>query len=158
MKKHISTLMTVLALGIAVVSQFRISGLENEIQQMENRLNNSISMIESNQNAAISHMQEMMEKEASIITYTNFSLGEMNLKNKSFVLSGSVTPKEHQPGKTEAFLTVNETAYPMELSNGSYTVRVDLPLFEEVRVNKVEFRVSVEGKGQNMDVHSVWYT
>lgn len=139
MKKHISTIMTVLALGIAVVSQFRISGLESEIQQMENRLSNSISMMQSDQSAAISHMQEMMEKEASIITYTDFSLGEMNLTNKSFVLNGSVTPKEHQPGLTEAFLTVNETAYPMELTNGSYTVQVSLPLFEEVKVSKVEF-------------------
>jgi len=205
MKKYISTVVTVLALGIAVVSQFRISGLESEIQQMENRLNNSISMIQSNQSAAISHMQEMMEKEASILTYTDFSLGEMNLMNKSFVLNGRLTPKEHQPGITAAFLTVNGTAYPMELTNGSYNVQVNLPLFEDARVSKVEFhegnvvrtetlgeqwspryellprvygrlagsgrgsaangvytwhregeiRVSVEGKGQTIDVHSV---
>lgn len=205
MKKHISTIMTVLALGIAVVSQFRISWLESEIQQMENRLSNSISMMQSNQSAAISHMQEMMEKEASIITYTAFSLDEMDLMNKSFVLNGNVTPKEHQPGLTEAFLTVNGTAYPMELTNGSYTVQVSLPLFDEVNVSKVEFhegdvvrtetlaeqwlpryellpqvhgrlsgsgrgsaangiytwnregevKISVEGKGQNIDIHSV---
>ena len=48
-------------------------------------------------------------------------------------------PKEHQPGVTEAFLTVNEAVYPMELINGAYSVQVDLPLFEEARVDKVEF-------------------
>ena len=205
MKKYISTIVTVLALGIAVVSQFRISGLESEIRQMENRLNNSISMIQSDQSAAISHMQGMMEKEASILTHTEFSLGEMNLPDKNFVLKGSVTPKEHQTELTEAFLTVNGTAHPMELANGAYTVQMQLPIFEEVRVSKVEFhegdavrtetlaeqwtprykllpqihgrltgsgrgsaangvytwhregeiRVSVEGKGQTIDVHSV---
>jgi len=139
MKKHLSTIVTVLALTIAVISQFRISNLQSELQQLENRLNNSISMLQSNQSAAITHMQDLMEKEASILTHTDFSLGEMALADKTFVLSGSVTPKEHQPGVTEAFLTVNGKAYPMELANGVYTIQVDLPLFEEARVDKVEF-------------------
>ena len=139
MKKHLSTIVTVLALAIAVVSQFRISNLQSEIQQLENNLNNSISMLRSDQSAAITHMQDLMEKEASILTHTDFSLSKMNLENKTFVLSGNVTPKEHQPGVTEAFLTVNGTAYPMQLANGIYTIQVDLPLFEEVRVDKVAF-------------------
>lgn len=139
MKKHLSAIITALALVIAVVSQFRISGLQSEIRQLENHLNNSVSMLQSNQSAAISYMQELMEKEASILTNTDFSLGEMDLANKSFVLNGSVTPKEHQPGVTKAFLTVNGKAYPMELNNGVYAVQVDLPLFEEARVEKVEF-------------------
>ena len=205
MKKHLSTIVTVLALAIAVISQFRISNLQGEIRQMENRLNSSISNVQSNQSNAIAYMQQLMEKEASILTHTDFSLGELDLANKTFVLSGSVTPKEHQPGVTEAFLTVNGKAYPMHLANGVYTIQLDLPLFEEARVDKVEFhegdvirtetldkqwspryellpqingrlsgsgrgsaangvytwhregeiRVSVEGKGQTIDVRSV---
>ena len=139
MKKHLSTVVTVLALVIAVVSQFRISNLQSEIQQLENHLNNSISMLQSNQSAALSRMQELMEQEASILTHTDFSLGEMDLADKTFVLSSNVTPKEHQPGVTEAFLTVNGKAYPMQLTNGVYTLQLDQPLFEEVRVDKVEF-------------------
>jgi hypothetical protein len=107
------------------------SQIQSEIQQLENNLNNSISMLRSDQSAAITHMQDLMEKEASILTHTDFSLNKMNLENKTFVLSGNVTPKEHQPGVTEAFLTVNGTAYPMQLANGIYTIQVDLPLFEE---------------------------
>ena len=172
---------------------------------MENRLNSSISNVQSNQSNAIAYMQQLMEKEASILTHTDFSLGELDLANKTFVFSGSVTPKEHQPGVTEAFLTVNGKAYPMQLANGVYTIQLDLPLFEEARVDKVEFhegdvirtetldkqwspryellpqingrlsgsgrgsaangvytwhregeiRVSVEGKGQTIDVRSV---
>ena len=205
MKKHLSTIVTVLALAIAVISQFRISNLQGEIRQMENRLNSSISNVQSNQSNAIAYMQQLMEKEASILTHTDFSLGELDLANKTFVFSGSVTPKEHQPGVTEAFLTVNRKAYPMQLANGVYTIQLDLPLFEEARVDKVEFhegdvirtetldkqwspryellpqingrlsgsgrgsaangvytwhregeiRVSVEGKGQTIDVRSV---
>ena len=139
MKKHLSTIVTVVALVIAVASQFRIANLQSQIQQLENHLNNSISMIQSNQSAALSRMQELMEQEASILTQTNFSLGKMNLANKTFVLSSNVTPKEHQPGVTEAFLTVNGKAYPMQLTNGAYTLQLDLPLFEEARVDKVEF-------------------
>lgn len=139
MKKHLSTIVTVLALVVAVVSQFRISNLQDEIRQMENRFNNSISTLQSNQGAAINHMQDLMEKEASILTHTDFSLGEMDLEDKTFVLNSNVTPKEHQPGVTEAFLTVNGKAYPMKLTNGVYTLQLDLPLFEEVQVDKVEF-------------------
>ncbi|MDO4750325.1 MAG: hypothetical protein Q4A39_05750 [Eubacteriales bacterium] len=140
MKKRLSTVVTVLALVIAVISQFRISALQDEIRQLENHLNSSISIIQTNQSTAISYMEQLMEQEASILTHTVFDLGEMELTDKTFVLRGSVTPKEHQPGVTEAFLTVNGEAYAMELMNGAYTVRVDLPLFEEVRVDKVEFR------------------
>ena len=139
MKKHLSTIVTVLALAIAVISQFRISNLQGEIRQMENRLNSSISNVQSNQSNAIAYMQQLMEKEASILTHTDFSLGELDLANKTFVFSGSVTPKEHQPGVTEAFLTVNSKAYPMQLANGVYMIQLDLPLFEEARVDKVEF-------------------
>ena len=139
MKKHLSTIVTVLALVIAVVSQFRISNLENEIQQLRNHLNSSLSMAQSNQSAAISHMQELLEKEASILTNTEFSLGALNLPERSFTLNGRVTPKEHQPGLTSAFLTVNGESYPMELANGVYTTEIVLPLFEDVQVSKVEF-------------------
>ena len=140
MKKHLSTIVTVLALAIAIVSQFRISNLQSEMQRMENRLNNSISNVQSNQSNAIAYMQQLMEKEASILTHTDLSLGELDLANKTFVFSGSVTPKEHQPGETEAFLTVNGKVYPMELADGNYTLQVDLPLFEEAWIDKVEFR------------------
>ena len=140
MKKHLSTIVTALALAVAVASQFRISGLKSEIHQLENHLNNSISMLQSNQSAALSHMQELMEQEASILTSTDFSLGKMNLADKTFVFKGSVVPKEHQPDVTEAVLTINGKAYPMQLINGTYTVQASLPIFENVQVNKVEFR------------------
>ena len=104
MKKRLMTIVTVLALVIAVISQFRISALQDEIRQLKNHLNSSISIIQTNQSTAISYMEPLMGQEARILTYTDFDLGEM------------------------------------ELMNGAYTVRVELPLFEEVRVDKVEFR------------------
>ena len=205
MKKQLTTIVAVVALVIAVIAQFRISALQDEIRQLRNDLNNNLSMMRSDHSAAISYMEELMAKEASILTDTQFSLGTLNIADRTFMLSGSVTPKEHQPGVTEAFLTVNGKAYPMQLANGVYTIQLDLPLFEEARVDKVEFhegdvirtetldkqwspryellpqingrlsgsgrgsvangvytwhregeiRVSVEGKGQTIDVRSV---
>ena len=205
MKKQLTTIVAVVALVIAVIAQFRISALQDEIRQLRNDLNNNLSMMRSDHSAAISYMEELMAKEASILTDTQFSLGALNIADRTFMLSGSVTPKEHQPGVTEAFLTVNGKAYPMQLANGVYTIQLALPLFEEARVDKVEFhegdairtetldkqwspryellpqingrlsgsgrgsaangvytwhregeiRVSVEGKGQTIDVRSV---
>ena len=205
MKKQLTTIVAVVALVIAVIAQFRISALQDEIRQLRNDLNNNLSMMRSDHSAAISYMEELMAKEASILTDTQFSLGALNIADRTFMLSGSVTPKEHQPGVTEAFLTVNSKAYPMQLANGVYMIQLDLPLFEEARVDKVEFhegdvirtetldkqwspryellpqingrlsgsgrgsaangvytwhregeiRVSVEGKGQTIDVRSV---
>ena len=65
MKKHLSTIVTVLALIIAVISQFRISNLQSEMRQMENRLNNSISTMQSNQSSAIYYMEQLMESQHS---------------------------------------------------------------------------------------------
>ena len=139
MKKQLTTIVAVVALVIAVIAQFRISALQDEIRQLRNDLNNNLSMMRSDHSAAISYMEELMAKEASILTDTQFSLGALNIADRTFMLSGSVTPKEHQPGVTEAFLTVNGKAYPMQLANGVYTIQLDLPLFEEARVDKVEF-------------------
>ena len=112
MKKHLSTIVTVLALVIAVVSQFRISNLQSEMQRMENRLNNSISMMQSNQSAAISHMQDLMEQESSILTHTDFSLGEMNLANKSFL--GNNAKEEPAPSPNSGTqVNGTETFYHM---------------------------------------------
>ena len=74
MKKHLSTIVTVIALVVAIIAQFRISDLQDKIRQLENNLNNNISMMQSNQSNAISYMEQMMEKEASILTDTQFSL------------------------------------------------------------------------------------
>lgn len=139
MNKRLPTIVTVVALLIAIIAQFRISALQDEIRQLRNDLNTNISMMQSNHNNAISYMEQLMEKEASILTDTQFSLGDLNVTDRTFVLRGSVTPKEHQPGVTEAFLTVNGKNYPMELVNGVYTVQLDLPLFEQAKVEKVEF-------------------
>ena len=139
MKKQLTTIVAVVALVIAVIAQFRISALQDEIRQLRNDLNNNLSMMRSDHSAAISYMEELMAKEASILTDTQFSLGALNIADRTFMLSGSVTPKEHQSGVTEAFLTVNGKAYPMQLANGVYTIQLDLPLFEEARVDKVEF-------------------
>lgn len=151
MKKRLTTIVTVVALVIAIIAQFRISALQNEIRQLRNDLNNNLSMMRSDHSAAISYMEELMAKEASILTDTQFSLGALNIADRTFVLSGSVTPKEHQPGVTEAFLTVNGKQYPMELVNGTYTVQLDLPLFEQAKVEKVEFHEGDVVRAETVD-------
>lgn len=151
MKKRLSTIVTVVALVIAIIAQFRISALQDEIRQLRNDLNNNLSMMRSDHSAAISYMEELMAKEASILTDTQISLGTLNIADRTFVLSGSVTPKEHQPGVTEAFLTVNGKQYPMELVNGTYTVQLDLPLFEQAKVEKVEFHEGDVVRAETVD-------
>ena len=151
MKKYLCTLVTVAALVVAIIAQFRISALQDEIRRLRNDLNNSLSRMQSDQNSTLSYMQQMMEKEASILTDTQFSLGGLNVADRTFVLTGSVTPKEHQPDVTQAFLTVNGKEYPMTLANGAYTAELTLPLFEETTVSQVSFREGETVRTETLD-------
>ena len=49
MKKHLSTIVTVIALVVAIIAQFRISDLQDKIRQLENNLNNNARNLDKKQ-------------------------------------------------------------------------------------------------------------
>lgn len=140
MKKYLHKLVTAAALVVAIAAMFKISDLQGELRQLRNELNSSISSLQSSQQNMLSYAQQLMEQEASILAAAQFSLGGMSVADKTCVLTGSVTPKEHQPGVTEAFLTVNGKDYPMELKNGAYEVKITLSLFAGSELERVQLR------------------
>ena len=102
MKKYIPYIAIVAALAVSVMSWFRISNLQDDIRRMENDFNNQLSMMRSQQNAMLSHVDERLQAHASILTRKEFTYGEMDLDKKTVELQVTIIPKEHQPGVTEA--------------------------------------------------------
>lgn len=65
MKKYIPYIAIVAALAVSVMSWFRISNLQDDIRRMENDFNNQLSMMRSQQNAMLSHVDERLQAHAS---------------------------------------------------------------------------------------------
>ena len=155
MKKLIPYITTVASVVLSVFCLLQISNIKDDIRRMENDFNNQLSMMRSQQNAMLSHVDERLQAHASILTRKEFTYGEMDLDKKTVELQVTIIPKEHQPGVTEARLVAGDKEYPMELEDGSYVGSIDLPIFEESAVKQVVFR---EGETVRTETLDWWFT
>lgn len=153
MKKLLPYIATVAALSLSVFCMFQISDLKDDIRRMENNFRSELSVLESNYSNIIALTEQRLEEHASILTRKEFIYGEMDLEKGIVELLTAITPKEHQPGTTEAVLMVDGKEYSMELIDGAYTGTVALPVFEESVVEQVVFREGDTVRTETLDQH-----
>ena len=139
MKKYFWNIVTVICLGLLVICFFRIARLKQEVQNLRNNVNNQIVSLETNMRANISHMEGLLEKEASILSNAEWNYGAYNREDISVEVQCEITPKEYHPETTKAWIVFNEQEIPLELSNGQYVKSLQVPLFEESMISQVMF-------------------
>lgn len=139
MKKHFWNIVTVICLGSLVLCFFRVSWLKKEIKKLQNDVSSQITSLESNMRANISHMEGLLEKEASILSNAEWNYGAYNREDISVEVQCEITPKEYHPETTKAWIVFNEQEIPLELSNGQYVKSLQVPLFEESMISQVMF-------------------
>lgn len=139
MKKNFQNIMIVFML-IALIGCFlQISALKTEIQNLRNNLGNKISNLETNMMNNIGYIEELMEKEASILAKAEWDYGELNTQDYTVEIICHVTPKEYDPDKTAASVIIGGREIAMELQNGEFVGKEKISLFEETLVPKVMF-------------------
>ena len=155
MKKLIPYITAVVSAVLSIFCLFQISNLKDDIRRLQNDLNSQMLMMQSQQNAMLSRVEERLQAHASILTRKEFTYGEMDLDKKTVELQVTIIPKEHQPGVTEARLVADDNEYPMKLKDDSYFGSIDLPIFEESAIKQVVFR---EGETVRTEMLDWWFT
>lgn len=120
MKKYFVNIVAVISLVLLFICRVEIKKLREEVQNLQNQVVNEISSMESNMMYNISQMEEILEKEASILAKSSWNYGEFDKENHKIEVKCSVTPKEYDPEKTKAVITYDGNEVPMELQNGAY--------------------------------------
>ena len=153
MKKRFPTILSAIACVLAIFCLMQISDLENQVNALQNQLDNQDVQFRSQMDAFRSQVQETLEAEASILSSYDWNWAALDQETMTAPLTFTATPKEHSPGVTTAVLVVNDTPYPMTpQDNGSYTLTLDWPLFEEANLQRVTFRENGQERSETLNI------
>lgn len=139
MKNKFLKVITVLLCVAVAVCGYSIYKLNERIDNTSANFNSRITQLQNEIQSIYTNVDQMLEEQTSIISSENFEFGKMNLENHTVELIFTVTPKEYSSEKTKAEIYINSQSYPMTHSNGSFSVIVPIPLFEESKTEKIVF-------------------
>ncbi len=139
MKKNTTTILLILCLVISAASYVKIAALEDNFSNLENSTNNSLRQIENRVNNISHNVYEQLEKQASLITESDWKYLDVDLEQRQVTVQAFVTAKEYHPQRTKASLYCNDTTHPMTLTNGQYIANIPLNLFDTCEITRVQF-------------------
>ena len=139
MKKHISTILTGLALVLLGVTLVQNIELKRQISEMESNLWNRISYVENAVNGITYNIETTLREEAAFLIGDSWSFQNADIEKGMVTAILEVMPKEYHPEKTNATIVLGENEYPMVLENGAFRAEVEVPLFEVSIVDRVLF-------------------
>lgn len=153
MKQNFKNIVLVINTILLVICLVQISDLKTELQNMRHNTGNQISSIMTNLNNSYSYIEDILEKEASIISNAEWEFGAMDIKAGTVELKAYVIPKEYQPEVTQAFFLCGNEKVAAEFTDGKYTVTMEVSLFEDVNIPAVVFKENGIVRTENLDWH-----
>ena len=139
MKKQFPAILAAAACLLLLIALFRIRALENRLDSLQSDLSRQIARVNDNVSDIYGRVADAAAEAASPLAASSFSYGAADTKAQTVELVCTVFPKEYTPGRTEASVTVNGSAYPMALENGGYTATVAVPIAADTTVEGVSF-------------------
>lgn len=138
MKKEYLFVVQIVTCVLLVICMFKISSLNNQIQNLKNHLSSRISDVEHEVGNISYDISKAMEEEASILSLAQWEYGEIDENSKTVEMFCEITPKEYSSGTT-AEMVYDDKRYPLTYDNGIYVGKIMIPLFEEVHIPLVQF-------------------
>ena len=116
-----------------------IGVIKGRVSSVERNLSSRISTVESQINGITSDIERTLEEEASILAYSDFAIGEEEIKNGTFKLQVRILPKEYSPD-TNVFIIMDGKEYPLEYDGKEYHAEIEQELFKDyILVESVKF-------------------
>ena len=103
MKQNLKNILLVINIILLVICMVQIKDLRMELQNMKSNMGYQISSLQTNLNNSYSYIEEILEKEASIVSEAEWEFGKMDIKNRTVEVQAYVIPKESQPDEIQAF-------------------------------------------------------
>ncbi len=130
-----------LAIGSTMAAMARISSLEQQISQLNQKMENQYLDLSNRIVSNVSQVVEnKLEEGANLLSASTYTYDNVNYQKGTVDVVCSISPREFSPQETTATITVNDKEYPMNLKNTEFLCRVPLSLFEETQVSSVTFR------------------
>lgn len=153
MKARLPVLLAALSCVLTLVCLVEIASLKSQLAQVENAVVNNVSHVTSQVGSLSAQMDEAMTRQASILASSDWSFGQANLETYTAPLTFTAVPKEQTPGVTTAALVCGGQTYPMTAGeDGSFSVTLDLPLFEEMTLQRVIFSENGQQRAEALEI------
>ena len=151
MRRNLKNILLAINTLLLVICLVQISNLKVELKNMKSNTGSQLSSIQTNINNSYSYIEETLEKEASIVSNTEWEFGKMDIEARTVEVKAYVIPKEYQPDVTQAFFLCDDEEVAAEYNNGRYEVIMEVPLFEEVNISSVLFKENETIRTENLD-------
>lgn len=153
MKARLPVLLAALSCVLTLVCLVEIASLKSQLAQVENAVVSNVSHVTSQVGSLSAQMDEAMTRQASILASSDWSFGQANLETYTAPLTFTAVPKEQTPGVTTAALVCGGQTYPMTAGeDGSFSVTLDLPLFEEMTLQRVIFSENGQQRAEALEI------
>ena len=116
-----------------------IGVIKGRVSSVERNLSSRISTVESQISGITGNIERTLEEEASILAYSDFSIGEKEIKDGTFKLQVRILPKEYS-SDTDVFIIMDGQEYALEYDGKEYTAEIQQELFDDyLLVESVKF-------------------
>lgn len=150
MKEWMKRVFVVVLCIMLVISLVRIHNLKEKLERETGYLRSQIQSLEGRINGIYNEVDEMLEQEASLLTYSDWNIASIDVKAETATVYVSITPKEYQAGMTEAVLQVGSQEYPMTMEDGSYRAEIETALFDSCEIDAVVLRDSTYTRTEHL--------
>ena len=153
MKARLPVLLAALSCVLTLVCLVEIASLKSQLAQVENAVVSNVSHVTSQVGSLSAQIDEAMTRQTSILISSDWSFGQADLAGYTAPLTFTAVPKEQTPGVTTAALVCGGQTYPMTAGeDGSFSVTVDLPLFEEMTLQRVIFSENGQQRAEALEI------
>lgn len=153
MKARLPVLLAALSCVLTLVCLVEIASLKSQLAQVENAVVSNVSHVTSQVGSLSAQIDEAMTRQTSILVSSDWSFGQADLEAYTAPLTFTAVPKEQTPGVTTAALVCGGQTYPMTAGeDGSFSVTVDLPLFEEMTLQRVIFSENGQQRAEALEI------
>lgn len=153
MKKNAHMILSLICCVLLVISLFQISSLRQEVSSLRSRLSNEIDRVNNSVSGIYTEVRSMLEEETDQLSTSDWEYGEIDIKARTAEVICTIIPKVYAPETTEASLVYDGQEAPMTYANGAYTALLQLPLFEESRIQQVLLNDGGTIRTQQLDWH-----
>ena len=153
MKARLPVLLAALSCVLTLICLVEIASLKSQLAQVENAVVSNVSHVTSQVGSLSAQIDEAMTRQTSILVSSDWSFGQADLEAYTAPLTFTAVPKEQTPGVTTAALVCGGQTYPMTAGeDGSFSVTLDLPLFEEMTLQRVIFSENGQQRAEALEI------
>lgn len=125
------TVVVIILAALLIFCLAKINELENQISNLDNTIasyNHQVSNMQNNINSIYTNVDEMLKKEASLLSSVGYTLGELNTEEHTIPVTVKLTPK-HLTDDTKITMNVEGQTVSFERKGNEFSASFPVNMF-----------------------------